>query len=517
MAEDPPSGKESNATTSVSRTHRPYVFVAIIMAMFMAAVEATIVATSMPSIVAKLGGISLYSWVFSSYLLMQAVSIPIYGKLSDLFGRKHVFMFGVSIFLVGSVLCGFAWSMQALIAFRFIQGMGAGAVQPLAVTLIGDLYTLEERGRVQGYTASLWGIASIVGPLAGALIVQYVDWAWIFWVNIPFGLVAIVLVSVYLHEGVGRKQHHIDYLGAALLLVTLASLMLALTHAADWGLGAFGGLLALTLVSAGLFFAQEARAPEPVMDLALWKSPLISLANAATLTSGIAMIGIITFLPTFVQGALGVNALVAGLTLSAMLLAWPLASTATGLVLVRVGTRRLSRLGGAVVFAGALVIALFAASGPPAAAAGAALLGIGLGILSTTFIVAIQTIVPWAQRGAATASNILMRILGNALGAALFGGVLNFLLQRNIAAGGLAGTFSIDSVQGLLGGDAHNIAGGADAAALLSGPAGDALRAALAAALNGVFWGAVAAAVVTLAITLRMPDVRLEAESRGSP
>ncbi len=512
MTAGPIPGKDGTPATSVSRTHRTYVFVAIILTMFMAAIEASIVATSMPSIVARLGAISLYSWVFSSYLLMQAVSIPIYGKLADLFGRKHVFIFGIAVFLVGSVLSGFAWSMQTLIAFRFIQGIGAGAVLPLAITLIGDLYTLAERGRVQGYIASVWGISSIVGPLSGALIVQYASWSWVFWVNVPFGLVAIVLVSVYLHEGVGRKQHHIDYPGATLLLVTLASLMLTLTHAADWGLGAVGALLALTLVSGGLFFRQERRAPEPVINLALWKTPLIPLANAATLVSGIAMVGVITFLPTFVQGALGATALVAGLSLSAMSIGWPLASTIAGHMLVKVGTRRLSHLGGAAVFAGPVVITLFGASGAPAAAAGAFLLGVGLGILNTIFIVAIQTSVPWAQRGAATASNLLMRILGNALGAAVFGGVLNFLLQRNIAAGGLTGRFSIDSVQGLLGGGALDAASGAPADALLTGAAGAALRAVLTASLNGVFWGVVIAGAITLAITLRMPDVRLDAE-----
>ena len=496
--------------TSVSRTHRPYVFAAIILAMFMAAIEATIIATSMPSIVAKLGGISLYSWVFSSYLLMQAVTVPIYGKLADLFGRKHIFIFGIAVFIVGSVLSGFAWSMQALIAFRFIQGIGAGAVLPLAVTLIGDLYTLEERGRVQGYTASVWGISSIVGPLSGALIVQYADWSWVFWVNVPFGLVAIGLVSVYLHEGVGRKQPHIDYQGAALLLVTLASLMLAVTHAADWAPGVLGGLLALTVASAVLFVRQERRAPEPVINLALWKMPLIFHANAATLASGIAMMGAISFLPTFVQGALGTTALVAGFTLAAMSVGWPLASTLSGHMLVKMGARRLSRLGGVALFVGALILALFATAGPPAAAAGAFFLGIGLGTLSTVFIVAIQTSVPWEQRGAATAGNLLMRLLGNAFGAALFGGVLNFMFQRDIDSRGLAATFSIDSVQGLLGGAARVAEGATNTTALSGGATGEALRAALAASLNGVFWGVVVAAAIAMVITFRVPEVRLE-------
>ncbi|HZG43290.1 MAG TPA: MFS transporter [Longimicrobium sp.] len=187
-------------------THRGLVFTGLLLAMFMAAVEGTIIATAMPSIAAELGGFSLYSWVFSSYLLMQAVAIPIMGKLSDLVGRKPVFIAGVVVFLAGSVLCGFARTMPMLVAFRFVQGLGAGAVQPITTTLAGDLYSIEERGRIQGYMSGLWGLASIVGPLVGGIVVHSVGWPWIFWVNVPFGIAAIVLVATYLHEGVEREK-----------------------------------------------------------------------------------------------------------------------------------------------------------------------------------------------------------------------------------------------------------------------------------------------------------------------
>ena len=424
------------SATHRRKTHRPLVLAALIMAMFMAAIEATIVATALPTIAAKLGGLALYSWVFSAFLLMQAVSIPIYGKLSDLFGRKHVFIVGILIFLVGSALCGMAWSMPALVAFRFIQGIGAGAVQPLATTLIGDLYTLEERGRVQGYLSSVWGISAIIGPLAGALIVQHANWAWVFWANLPFGVATIALVSLYLHEEVEPRKPYVDYAGAGLILVGLVALMLALTQGGHWGIAAVLFLLALAAVAMWLFVRQERRAPDPIMHLELWENHLIALANAATLCAGIAMIGVISFLPPFVQDVLGESALVAGITVCAMSVGWPLASVTTGHLLLRVGTRQLARIGGSAVFTGSLIIALAADRGPVFAGLGSFIIGAGLGVLNTTFIVSIQTSVGWSQRGVATASNMLMRILGNTLGAAVFGGVLNLALQQNLAPGG---------------------------------------------------------------------------------
>ena len=463
------------------------------MAMFMAAIEATIVATALPTIVAKLGGLALYSWVFSAFLLMQAVTIPIYGKLSDLFGRKHVFIAGILIFLVGSALCGIAWSMPALVAFRFIQGIGAGAVLPLAMTLIGDLYTLEERGRVQGYMSSVWGISAIVGPLAGALIVQHTSWAWVFWVNLPFGVVTVALVSLYLHEKVEPKKPSIDFAGAGLILVGLVSLMLALTQGGDWGIAAALSLLAFAVVAMSLFVRQERRAPDPIMHLELWGNHLIALANAATLCSGIAMIGVISFLPAFVQGVLGESALVAGFTVCAMSVGWPMAAVTTGHLLLRVGTRRLARIGSSAVFIGSLIIALAVDRGPIFAGLGSFVMGAGLGVLNTTFIVSIQTSVGWSQRGVATASNMLMRILGNTLGAAVFGGVLNFALRQDLVAGRADALFLRENLRDVLGGAA---------------PVG-ALHSGLSSGLHIVFWAVLLFALITVAASWLIPNQRM--------
>jgi EmrB/QacA subfamily drug resistance transporter len=495
--------------TQARTTHRPLVLVAMVLGAFMGAIEATIVATALPSIAAEIGGFSLYSWVFSSFLLMQAVSIPIFGKVSDLLGRKPAFITGVAIFLLGSVLCGFAPSMGWLVAFRFIQGLGAGAVQPIVVTLAGDLYPLEERGRVQGYLSGVWGFSSIAGPLAGGLIVHQFGWPWIFWMNVPFGVIAVVLIALYLHEDVGTEERSIDYPGAVLLLAALGPLMLALTQGSSWGLPAAAGLLAVSAVGFVLFVRQERRAVDPLMHLELWARPLIRNANLATLTTGVMMIGVITFLPTYVQGVLRGSAVLAGFTLSAMTLGWPLASFAAGNLIASRGVRGMVRLGALCAFLGALVVALLADRGPLAAGIGSFVLGVGLGFLGTSFVVAIQTSVEWRQRGVATATNMLMRILGNALGAALFGGILNWQMGRYLRRNGLEGRVSIDSIQALMG----DAAGRAER---LGAPVLAALRAGLSESLHLVFWGIVLMGIVSLVIAWRVPEMERPNDAESS-
>jgi EmrB/QacA subfamily drug resistance transporter len=490
-------------------THRGLVFTGLVLAMFMSAIEGTIVATAMPSIAAELGGFALYSWVFSSYLLMQAIAIPIFGKLSDIVGRKPVFIGGVVLFLAGSILCGFAGSMGMLVAFRFLQGLGAGAVQPITTTLAGDLYSIEERGRIQGYMSSVWGLSSIVGPLAGGLVVHSIGWPWIFWVNLPFGVAAIALVAIYLHEGVQAERRSIDYLGAALLLACVGPLMLGLTQASAWGAGRVVPLFGVAAVALVLFIRQERRAPDPLMHVELWRSPLIRNANLATLTSGIMMIGVITFLPTYVQGVLGGSALLAGFALSAMTLGWPLSAFAAGHRIVSVGVRRLVRAGGVCVFVATLMIATLSPRGALPAGIGSFLLGVGLGLLNTTFIVAIQTSVAWTQRGVATASNMLMRILGSALGAAVFGGVLNLMMSDYLRREGLQDRVSLNDIQALMG-EGPRAALPADVLALL--------RDGLARGLHVVFWGIVVFAAVTMVLAWLVPELRRDAAgAEGQP
>lgn len=469
--------------------------------MFLAAIEGTIVATAMPSIASRLGGFSLYSWVFSSYLLMQAVTTPIFGKLADLYGRKPVFIAGVGIFLVGAVLCGFAESMGMLVAFRFVQGIGAGAVLPMSATLAGDLYSLHERGRIQAYLASVWGISSILGPLAGGIIVQHVDWHWIFWLNLPFGIISIALIISFLHEKVEQRKRSVDYIGAALLLCGLSAMMLALTQAEAWGASRALMLGAGGLVLLGILYRQQRFATDPVMHFELWENPIIRRGNLAILCAGIAMIGLITFLPTFVQGVLGRSALVAGFTLSGMSIGWPIASVFAGRTFVRFGVRSLARAGGVFVTVGAVIVAIFATHGPLHAGFGAFLMGMGFGLLNTTYIVAIQTSVPWAQRGVATATNMLMRNLGNASGAAMLGGVLNVHLANYIEERGLTSSISLDSVRDLI---QHREG---IASPVASGQALDVLRDGLSGSLVLTFWIVAAFALAILLVSGRVPDL----------
>lgn len=435
-------------------TNRPLVLAAVMLAMFMGAIEATIVATAMPDIVADLGGFSLYSWVFSAYLLMNAATVLIYGKLSDIFGRRPVLFTGIFIFLVGSILCGFAGSMEQMILFRFIQGFGAGAVMPVATTIVGDIYEKEERAKVQGYLASVWGISAISGPALGGLLVEYVSWRWVFWVNVPLGVISIILLALFLHEKVEKKKPDIDYIGTILFLIAISSFMYLLVEA---GKTPYKLELLLTgVLSLGMFAFHERRTASPMIPFHLWKVRPILIANLVSLTTGIMLIGISTFLPTYVQGVMGENATVAGFTLTAMSIGWPIASSLSGRLLHSIGYRSTTLIGGAALLGGGLLfITMDPAFGPWWAAAASFVTGVGMGLTSTAFIVSIQESVGWHERGAATASNMFMRNLGNTIGAALLGGVLNSRLAAFLSGKNGAEDLSVNSVNELLGGQSE--------------------------------------------------------------
>jgi EmrB/QacA subfamily drug resistance transporter len=410
---------------TVTPAARPYVIASIMLATFMAAIEGTIVATAMPSIVGQLGGFTYYSWVFSAYLLAQSTTTVIYGKLADLFGRKPTLIIGIVLLLVGSLLCGFAWSMTSLVIFRLLQGLGAGAIFPITATVVGDLYKLEERGRVQGLLASVWGISAVVGPLAGGLIVDHFSWAWIFWVNLPIGIFTIIGLTLFLHESVETHRARIDYVGSLLFSVSIGSLLLLLTEtsAAPW---IQIGLAAICVATGYAFVAHEKRTPEPIVSIELWARRLVATSNATNLLAGMAIIGLTTVLPIYVQGVLGRTPVVAGSTLTALVIGWPLSVMLSGRLYRMIGVRPTLRIGGILLPVGTTFLLLLTAqSSPLVAACGAFLMGAGMGLLSITTIAVVQDSVEWSMRGSATASIIFARSLGSTIGATAVGTLLN--------------------------------------------------------------------------------------------
>jgi EmrB/QacA subfamily drug resistance transporter len=410
---------------TVTPAARPFVIASIMLATFMAAIEGTIVATAMPSIVGQLGGFTYYSWVFSAFLLAQSTTTVIYGKLSDLFGRKPTLIVGIALLLLGSLLCGFARSMTSLVAFRLLQGLGAGAIYPITITVIGDLYKLEERGRAQGMMASVWAISGVLGPLAGGLIVDHLSWAWIFWLNLPIGVVTIIGLATFLHESVETHRARIDYLGALLFCISIGSLLALLTetNANAWILVALGAVFVAT---GALFLVHERRAPEPIVSIELWARRLIATSNVATLLAGMALIGLTTVLPIYVQGVLGRSPLVGGFTLSALIIGWPLAVMLSGRLYRAFGIRRTLRAGSVMFPVGAIfLLFLGPQSSPVVAAVGSFLMGCGMGLLSITTIATVQDSVEWSKRGSATASLIFARSLGSTIGATAMGALLN--------------------------------------------------------------------------------------------
>jgi EmrB/QacA subfamily drug resistance transporter len=395
--------------------------------MAMVAIEATIVSTAMPQIATQLGGLNLYSWVFSSFLLTQTALTVVFGKLADLFGRKPALLAGIAIFLVGSVLAGFAWSMPAMIVFRLIQGVGAGAILPVALTVVGDLYPARERGKVQGYLASVWAVSAVLGPMVGGLLIRQFSWAWIFWINVPIGILAAALFVCFLHEEKRHNRPAIDLAGALLFTAAVAALMMALTDAGHESNVRVGVELAVLVVSCVLFVRQERRAADPMISFSLWSHRPVAASNVATLLAGMAMMGLTTFLPMYVQGVMHRTPVEAGLALTMMMIGWPSGATFTSRTFTRIGLRRLLLIGPVFIPLGALPFVLLSPQSSAVwAGVGSAIVGFGMGITSVSCLILIQEIVQPGERGSATASNLFSRNLGNTLGAAVFGAVQNY-------------------------------------------------------------------------------------------
>ncbi|HEY4371419.1 MAG TPA: MDR family MFS transporter [Burkholderiales bacterium] len=413
------------------KSNRPLVIASVMSSMAMTAFEATIVATAMPQIVAHLGGLNLYSWVFSSYLLAQTAMTVIFGKLADIYGRKPIELAGITMFLLGSILAGFAWSMPAMIVFRLMQGVGAGAIQPANLTIIADLYPAHERGKVQGYLASVWAISAVIGPMLGGLIIRELSWPWVFWINVPIGLASAAGFYFHLKEDTSTRKPAIDYAGAALFAIAVSSLMVALTDVSGDNTTMMWAGLAGAGFFGALFVWQETRVKEPMISFALWGRRPIAVANVAALLSGMALMGITSFLPMYVQGVLHRSPIAAGMALTMVMFGWPVGATIAVRLLRHLGPRPILITGGVGHVIGSIFFVLLGPeSSPISAAVGSLVMGLGMGLFANAALLMIQSIVAPDERGSATASNLFSRNLGSTLGAALFGAVLNYGLAH---------------------------------------------------------------------------------------
>ena len=322
--------------------------------------------------------------------------------------------------------------MPSLIVFRLIQGVGAGAVQPVAMTIVGDLYSAHERGKIQGWLASVWALSAVIGPLIGGLIIQYWTWAWIFWMNLPVGLLASAGFWFCLHEKRSEARGRIDHVSAGVFTIAIAAVMADLTALATAGRGEIALITLVAVAAVVAFVVQERRSPEPMISLELWGRRPIAAVNASSLFAGMVIIGLTTFLPVFVQGVMQRPPLVAGFALSAMVLGWPIGATLSPRIWSRVGVRPVVRAGSALIPIGALVFVFLKPGTPPfVAGIGSVMVGFGMGLSSSASIVLIQEIVDWSERGSVTASYLFARTLGSTFGATVFGAVLNLGLVRS--------------------------------------------------------------------------------------
>jgi len=422
---------------------RRTVTAALIVAMTVTAMEQLVVSPAMPTIIAQLKGFEIYPWVISAYLLAATVSTPIYGKLADLFGRKRVLIFGLTLFSLGSILSGTSMSMGQLIAMRTIQGLGAGAVGPIVLTMVGDLFSLEERARVQSLFSAVWGLSSVAGPLIGGYLTDHVGWRWVFLVSVPFALAAIIMLAFYVKEPLRhRVVAPIDWAGAGLLtagMTVLLWIVLDGSHHSSAFDVVFLGVSAALLV---LFVMRERQAADPILPLDLMTRPAILASLLGSFLIGGILFGLDTYVPLFIQGARGGDATRAGRALMPLFLTWAVSVALAARAVVRWGFRRGGLIGSGLITLGNLVLVLGAAFpdwSRPCLVVGLAIVGMGMGPTSLSFILAVQHSVAWGQRGVATGAVIFLRTIGGAIGVGLLGAALAWELAFRLAQAGKSG------------------------------------------------------------------------------
>jgi EmrB/QacA subfamily drug resistance transporter len=460
------------------------------------ALDSTIIATAVPSVVHDLGGFAQFSWLFAVYLLTQAVTVPLYGTFSDRVGRRPIMLLGIGIFLLGSILCGVAWNMPALIAFRALQGVGAGAVQPMSMTIVGDLYSVRERARVQGYVASVWGISSVLGPVLGGLFSQYLTWRWIFFVNVPVGALAAWMLVRHFREEVVPRFPRVDFAGAFLLAGGVSLLIVLLIEggvAWPWPSVTTGVLGASSGVLLALFAVAETRAAEPVLPPWILTRRTLAGGSLAAFGVGALLIGLSSYVPTYVQGVFGTGALIAGFAFASVNIGWPLAATVSGRIYLRIGFRDTALIGTGLLLAGAILYNLLSRQAHVWEVAAAGLvIGAGMGMTASPTMVAVQSVVSWDRRGVVTGAYMFCRSVGSAIGAAVFGAIANGTLTGILLHS--SGPRTLDAVTAVLGGGGAN-----DSAAT------EHLREALYEASHAVFLALIVVCLMVLGSVLLIP------------
>ncbi|MFV0135414.1 MFS transporter [Streptomyces sp. HMX87] len=490
------------AAQGAGTKRRGAVVAALMLAMALAALDATIVSTAVPQIVGDLGGFSVFSWLFSGYLLAVTVTLPVYGKLSDTYGRKPVLVAGAAVFLLGSLLCALAWNMAALIAFRIVQGLGGGAIQGTVQTLAADLYPLKDRPKIQAKLSTVWAVSAVAGPGLGGVLAAYADWRWIFLINLPIGAVALWLIVRHLHEPAREPasgtRARVDWAGALAVFACGGVLLTALVQggvAWPWLSAPSLALFGTGLVLVAVVVVIERRAADPIMPGWVWRRRTIAAVNLALGALGLLMVAPAVFLPTYAQAVLGLAPVAAGFVLSVWTLSWPVSAALSQHVYRRIGFRNTAMLG---IGTAALLLCAFPFLPYPGEAWQPTLLmlllGAALGLFQLPLIVGVQSTVDWAERGTTTASVLFCRQTGQTLGAALFGAIANGVLAAR-----LGGASDLDSVT----------------RALDAGTADESVRRAIADAVHAVYLGAAGAAALAFVVLLVLAPRRFPVLQEG--
>lgn len=496
------SRTEANAPGSLSHRQILTVFSGLMLGMLLAALDQTIVATALPTIVGDLGGLNHLSWVVTAYLLTSTAATPLFGKISDLYGRRRMFQAAIITFLVASVLAGTASNLGQLIAFRGLQGIGGGGLIAMTQVIIGDIVSPRERGRYMGYIGSVFAFASVVGPLVGGYFVDNLSWRWIFYINIPVGIVALLVTNSVLNLPFRKVPHTIDYLGAVIMVGAVTCLVLVTAWGGTeypWASAQIIGLSVLGVLLVALFVAQEKRAAEPIMPLRLFGNPVFRVSSGAGFLVGFAMFGSIIFLPLFLQIVTGVTATSSGLLLLPMMGGLVISSIVSGRIISRIGRYKLFPVLGTAVMTTAIYLLSTMGTDTTRLTSGLymALLGVGLGLVMQVLVLAVQNAVERRDLGIATSAASLFRSLGGAFGTAAFGAILAGQLSLQLPRL-VPGANGIPSLQ-------------AKPSAILALPPAvhDGVVEAFARSLHVVFLYTIPLAALAFVITLFLPEIRL--------